>query len=251
MRRFYVPPGQINSSTPYLSGQEARHLLKVLRLNIGDRMILFDNTHQEYQVQISAIVGDKVFFEIEGQQTVVRESALRLTLGLPLIRPQPFEWILQKGTELGVMTFRPFYSGRSRRDFEKMETAHRMERWQRIIIEAAKQCQRNVLPELVPPVSFYELITRNHKGFKIIPYEQESSRSLAELEWTPSDQNPVWALVGPEGGFLKEEVEQAQGEGFMPVSLGPRILRSETAALALICLLQYRWGDLGQIKGGE
>jgi 16S rRNA (uracil1498-N3)-methyltransferase len=251
MHRFFVPSGQINSSTPHLSGQEARHLLKVLRLNIGDRVILFDSTNQEYQALISAIAGDKVYFKIEGQQTVVRESALRITLGLPLIRSQPFEWILQKGTELGVMTFHPFYSSRSRRDFEKMKTTNRMERWQRIIIEAAKQCERNILPELTLPVPFYEWITQGREGLKIIPYEEESSRSLAELEWKPSDQNPIWALVGPEGGFLKEEIEQAQGKGFIPVSLGPRILRSETAALALISLLQYRWGDMGRLKGGE
>jgi 16S rRNA (uracil1498-N3)-methyltransferase len=251
MRRFYLPPGQADNSGPYLSGQEARHLLKVLRLNIGDRVILFDNTNHEYQVQISAIVGEKVYFNIEKQEIRVRESGLQITLGMPLIRPQPFEWILQKGTELGVMAFRPFYSGRSRRDFQKMETSLRMERWQRIIIEAAKQCERNVFPELFSPVPFRELISRDQGEFKIIPYEQESSRSIAELEWSPTDPSPVWALVGPEGGFLREEIELAQGKGFKPVSLGPRILRSETAALALICLLQYRWGDMGQAKRGE
>lgn len=251
MRRFYVPPGQLNLTPPYLSGPEARHLLKVLRLNIGDRVILFDSTNQEYLVQLSAIAGDKVFFNIENRQTVTRESSLEIILGLPLIRPQPVEWMLQKGTELGVTAFRPFYSGRSRHDFKKMEAASRMQRWQRIVVEAAKQCERNVLPELFPPVPLTELISDDSEALKIIPYEEESSRSLAELEWSPPQSCSVWALVGPEGGFLPEEVLRAENRGFIPISLGPRILRSETAALALISLLQFRWGDMGlKNKGG-
>ena len=251
MRRFYVPTGQLNLTPPCLSGQEARHLVKVLRLGIGDRVILFDSTNQEYQVQVSAITGDKVFFNIEDRKTVTRESGLEIILGLPLLRPQPVEWILQKGTELGVAAFHPFYSGRSRHDFRKMETAPKMERWQRIVVEAAKQCERNVLPKLAPPLPFFELITEDREAFKIIPYEEESSRSLAELDWSFPLPRPVWALVGPEGGFLPEEVRQAENRGFIPISLGPRILRAETAALALISLLQFRWGDMGLKKKGE
>ncbi|HMK65731.1 MAG TPA: 16S rRNA (uracil(1498)-N(3))-methyltransferase [Thermodesulfobacteriota bacterium] len=246
MHRFFVPPEQINLSSPWVSGQEARHLTKVMRMKTGDRVILFDNTNREYAARISDIIGDKVYFTIEDQKTMVRESNLRISLGLPLIRHQPFEWILQKGTELGVAAFHPFYSGRSRRDFGKMEAAGKRARWERIIIEAAKQCERNVLPELNEPIPFDQLIAQDLGELKIIPYEQEASRTLAELEWTGSLQNPVCAMVGPEGGFRKEEIEQAREKGFITVSLGPRILRSETATLALVCLLQYRWGDMGQ-----
>jgi 16S rRNA (uracil1498-N3)-methyltransferase len=248
MHRFFVPPEQINLSNPWVSGQEARHLTKVMRMKTGDRVILFDNTNREYEALISEIAGDKVFFTVEGQKTMTRESNLRISLGLPLIRHQPFEWILQKGTELGVAAFHPFYSGRSRRDFEKMEIAGKRTRWERIIIEAAKQCERNVLPELNEPLPFDQLISQDLGELKIIPYEQEASRTLAELELARSLQGSVCAMVGPEGGFRKEEIEQARGKGFIPVSLGPRILRSETAALALVCLLQYRWGDLGHIE---
>jgi 16S rRNA (uracil1498-N3)-methyltransferase len=251
MHRFYVPPGQLNLAPPFLCGQEARHLVKVLRLSVGDRVILFDSTSQEYQVQISAISGGKVFFNIENRQIVTRESGLEIILGLPLLRPQPVEWILQKGTELGVAAFRPFYSGRSRHDFKQMNPASKMERWQRIVVEAAKQCERNVLPELAPPLPFSELVSEDGEAYKVIPYEEESSRSLAELEWPSPLLRPVWALVGPEGGFLPEEIRQAQDRGFIPISLGPRILRSETAALALVSLLQFRWGDMGLKKKGE
>ncbi len=124
----------------------------------------------------------------------------------------------------------------------------RMRRWQRILVEAAKQCERNVLPELFPAVPFAGLLEESHQALKILPYEEESSRTLKDLERQPSSSGTVLALVGPEGGFHKDEVQQARDKGFVPISLGPRILRSETAALALLCLIQFLWGDMGSKK---
>ena len=245
MRRFFIPSEQIHRPDPYVKGDEARHILQVLRMKVGDQVILFDNSNQEYQARIRSISGDKIYFEIMDRQTITRESELQITLGLPLIRPQPFEWILQKGTELGVASFRPFYSARSRRNFEKTEMESRMKRWQRIIVEAAKQCERNVLPQLFPPVPFADLLKEGHETLKVIPYEEESSRTLKELKIRRPLADPILALVGPEGGFHQEEVRQAEGNGFIPISLGPRTLRSETAALTLICLIQFLWGDMG------
>ena len=251
MRRFFIPSDQIRPSDAYLQGDEARHIRQVMRMQVGDQVILFDNTHQEYQARIRSLSADKIFFDIVDQKTVIRESRLHITLGLPLIRPQPFEWILQKGTELGVASFRPFYSIHSRQNFEKTDMTSRMNRWQKIIIEAAKQCERNVLPEFFPPVPFSDLLNGDQDTLKIIPYEKESSRTLKEIEWQPSPPSPILALVGPEGGFQKEEVLQAENKGVVPISLGPRILRSETAALALVCLLQFLWGDMGSKSKGE
>jgi 16S rRNA (uracil1498-N3)-methyltransferase len=245
LRRFYITTEQLNSPAPFISGDEARHLLRVLRLKSGDRVTLFDNSGLEYQAGIGLISDGRVHFEIIDRRMVNRESNLLIGLGLPLIRPQPVEWILQKGTELGVASFRPFYSTHSRQNFKKTETSGRRERWQRIIREAAKQCGRNVLPELFPALSFSELLEEDRTGLKIIPFEGEAVRTLKDIEPGPASGSPVLVLVGPEGGFPKEEVRLAEEKGFVPVSLGPRILRSETAALALICLLQFRWGDMG------
>jgi 16S rRNA (uracil1498-N3)-methyltransferase len=248
MRRFYITPDQLQIPNPYLQGDEAKHIFQVLRMKKGDRFLLFDNSHQEYQAVIASISGDRVYFEILEQQATMRESPLQVTLGLPIIRPQHFEWILQKGTELGVFAFRPFYSAYSRLNFEKADLESRMKRWKKIIVEAAKQCERNILPELFPVVPFFGLLEESHQKLKLIPYEEESSRTLKELEQQPISSETALALIGPEGGFRKEEVRQAQEKGFVSVSLGPRILRSETAALALICLLQYLWGDMGSAK---
>lgn len=248
MRRFYITPDQLQVPNPYLQGDEAKHIFQVLRMKKGDRFLLFDNSHQEYQAVIASVSGERVYFEILERQVTMRESPLQITLGLPIIRPQHFEWILQKGTELGVFAIRPFYSAYSRLNFEKADLESRMKRWKKIIVEAAKQCQRNVLPELFSVVSFAVLLEESHQKLKLIPYEEESSQTLKELEQQPSSLETAFVLIGPEGGFRKEEVCQAQEKGFVSVSLGPRILRSETAALALICLLQYLGGDMGSIN---
>jgi 16S rRNA (uracil1498-N3)-methyltransferase len=250
MRRFFIPTEQLNGPDPYIQGDEARHLVQVLRTKVGDQVILFDNSSREYQSRIRSISGDRVFFEIEDQKIIVRESCLEISLGLPLIRFQPFEWILKKGTELGVTAFHPFFSAHSSRNFQKTGLEPRMNRWQKIVIEAAKQCRRTVLPELYPVVPFPDLIKQGSGALKIIPYEEESSRTLKELEPDLCFSGPILALVGPEGGFPQEEVRLAKAEGFVPISLGPRILRSETAALALICLCQFLWGDMGAGKKG-
>jgi 16S rRNA (uracil1498-N3)-methyltransferase len=252
MRRFFIPPEQILCPAPFLTGEEARHLLRALRMKVGDLVVLFDNSGQEYPARISLIEGDRVYVELMDRRPGLKESPLKITVGLPLIRPQPFEWILQKGTELGVASFHLFYSTRSRQNFPRMETTSRQKRWQRIIREAAKQCQRNELPVLKTAVPFDEFLKGCHDGLKIVPYEKETSRTLKAIEGLPAARGEMVALVGPEGGFNKEEINRAEEKGFIPVSLGPRILRSETAVLALICLVQFLWGDLGSgRKGGE
>ncbi len=150
MRRFFIPPEQLHSPVPFIGGDEAKHILQVLRKKIGDQVLLFDNSNQEFQARILSISGGQVQFEILSGETVMRESPILITLGVPIVRPQPFEWILQKGTELGAVAFQPYYSAHSRRNFEKADLESRMKRCQRILVEAAKQCERNVLPELFP-----------------------------------------------------------------------------------------------------
>ena len=248
MRRFHILPEQLQRPDPYLQGEEAKHILRVLRMKKGDRFLLFDNSDQEYQAMIASINGDRVYFKILARQSISRESPLQLTLGLPLIRPQYFEWILQKGTELGVIAFRPYYSANSRFNFEKAGMESRIRRWKKIIVESAKQCRRNVLPELLPAIPLASVLEESCQKLKLIPYEEESSQTFRELEQPSSTSETVLALIGPEGGFREEEVNQAKEKGFVSVSLGPRILRSETAALVLICLLQYLWGDMGSFE---
>ena len=246
MRRFYIAPGEINRADPSLTGEEARHIRQVLRLLPGDEILLFDGTGVEYLARIRAIGRGKIEIAILERTFVSRESPIEVSLGIPFIRSQAMEWILQKGTELGACSFQPFFSARSSRNFRKEESNSRRQRWQKILIESAKQSGRNLLPELFEPVPFGTLLEKKSPGLSLIPYERESSRKLAKLKEEYPGVKKIFVLIGPEGGFSPDEVESALAGGFLSVSLGPRTLRSETAALAMISLLQFIWGDMGE-----
>ncbi|MEW6184540.1 MAG: 16S rRNA (uracil(1498)-N(3))-methyltransferase [Thermodesulfobacteriota bacterium] len=245
MRRFFIPRDRVQGPAPFLDGDEARHMIQVLRRKPGDRVVLFDDSDHEFQARIASITATRVFLEISEQRTIIRESPLRITLGVPLIRSQPLDWMLQKGTELGVTAFRPFFSRFSRRNFEKTGRDSRLDHSRKILIESVKQCGRNVLPRFFPAVSFSELLELEEGDLKFIPYENETCRTLKDLHRQASPPHSVTVLIGPEGGFSEEEHSLAGEKGFVSVSLGPRILRSETAALTFISMLQFLWGDMG------
>ena len=245
LRRFFIDSVRLQQERPSLEGEEAKHILRVLRLGPGDRIVLFDNTGWEYEAQITATQSGQVFYEVLEKKWVPRESPLTITLAVPLIRPQPLEWIYQKGTELGVNSFFPYYSRYSGRDFSSREWGGKQERWKRIITEAAKQCGRNRLPELMVPCSFDQVLATGDPALRILPYEGETVYTLKEIADRYPETGRVMACIGPEGGFSPEEVRRAEEKNFMAISLGPRILRAETAVLTLIGLVQYLWGDLG------
>jgi len=245
LRRFFIDSYRLEPERPSLEGEEAKHILRVLRLGLGDRIVLFDNTGWEYEAQITGIQSGQVFYEVLEKKWVPRESPLRITLAVPLIRPQPLEWIYQKGTELGVTSFYPYYSRYSGRNFSNQEWEGKQERWKRIITEAAKQCGRNRLPELIAPGSFDQVLSTGDPALRILPYEGETVYTLKEIADRYPETGRVMACIGPEGGFSPEEVRRAEDKNFFTISLGPRILRAETAVLTLIGLLQYLWGDLG------
>jgi 16S rRNA (uracil1498-N3)-methyltransferase len=245
LRRFFIDSVRLQSERPSLEGEEAKHILRVLRLGPGDRIALFDNTGWEYEAQITGRQSGRVFYEVLEKKWVPRESPLRIILAVPLIRPQPLEWIYQKGTELGVHSFYPYYSRYSGRNFSSREWEGKQERWKRIITEAAKQCGRNRLPELMAPCSFDQVLEIGDPALRILPYEGENVYTLKEIADRYPETRRVMACIGPEGGFSPEEVRRAEEKNCFTISLGPRILRAETAVLSLIGLLQYLWGDLG------
>jgi 16S rRNA (uracil1498-N3)-methyltransferase len=244
LRRFFIDSVRLQSERPSLEGEEAKHILRVLRLGPGDRIVLFDNTGWEYEAHIIGKQSGQVFYEVLEKKWVPRESPLRITLAVPLIRPQPLEWIYQKGTELGVTSFWPYYSQHSGHNFSDTESSGKQERWKRIITEAAKQCGRNRLPELKAPCSYDQVLEAESSALRIMPYEEENVYTLKEIADRYPEAEHILACVGPEGGFTPEEIRRAREKNFFTPSLGPRTLRAETAALTLIGLVQYLWGDL-------
>jgi len=191
--------------------------------------------------------------EVRGQVVARRpagaEARVRITLYQALLKLDKFEWVLQKGTEVGVAAFQPIVSKRVVRE---AVSAKQMERWQRIMREAAEQSGRGLTPPLREPAAFEQAVQNvGRDALGIIPYEEERAQSLREV-LRPTDltgfQNPsglqVHLFIGPEGGFTPEEVEMARQRAVVPVTLGPRILRAETAGLVAASVILYECGDL-------
>jgi 16S rRNA (uracil1498-N3)-methyltransferase len=166
-------------------------------------------------------------------------------LAQSLLKGEKMDYLIQKATELGVKEIVPFLSSRSIPLLEGSKRSARLRRWGKIAIEASKQCGRGVVPVIQPIQEYSELLVSTAQdSFRLILWEREGTR-LREVLTNFKEKTKVFFMVGPEGGFSQEEVENAKQAGFLPVSLGERILRSETVSLSLLSIFQYEWGDMG------
>jgi 16S rRNA (uracil1498-N3)-methyltransferase len=245
LRRFKIGPDALQGSTAVIRDPaEIRHIRSVLRLKIGDPVILFDGEGREFPAAIVSIAPGEVCLELRGEPIRrTAESPLRIILGMAVLKSDKFEWLLQKTTELGVSEIVPFHSHRVVPRWDPSGRQSRHFRWEKIVAEAAKQCGRALLPRLHPLCSLEEMLAKEFGGAaKIFLWERETERALQAALGPPS--RAVCALIGPEGGFSDEEARQAQEAGFTSVRLGPRILRAETAGIVVTGLLQFLLGDL-------
>ncbi len=244
VRRFKVEMEMVQGrQAMILDRREIRHI-EVLRLKEGDPVIQFDGKGKEYPAVITSLSPAKASFTlVQGPPPVTMESPLKIVLGVALLKSDRFEWLLQKATELGVSEIVPFQSLRVVPRWEEDRLPSRHSRWEKIVSEAAKQCGRASVPVVHPPRSFVESLAVDFDGaIKIFLWEKEKEGTLKEALRLPSPV--IYALIGPEGGFSEEEAGQARQAGFQPIRLGPRILRAETAGVAIACLLQFARGDL-------
>lgn len=250
MHRFFVAPellkGPVETSARELQLPEklAHQVRDVLHLGVGEELILLDNTGDEVLAAIVKSGRTGVAVQLLERRAGKPESAVRLVLYQGLLKSARFEWILEKGTELGVATFAPVLCRRSMAGLEEAGSA-KLQRWQRIIQEAAEQCGRAHLPELWPirPLS-QALATIPQGALALIPWEEERDQGLKTVLTTSqrdSALKPVTValFIGPEGGFMVDEIRLAQQHGVQSVSLGTRILRAETAALAAVANVMY------------
>lgn len=239
-RRFFAPPSAFNfgKRTVTLASDEARHLREVLRLKAGDEVQVFDGEGKEFRAAVSQARREFAELEIRDEIDAMRpESPLELTLAVALLKGEKFDLVVQKGTELGVNQFVPLitrYADIRLRD--EADGAKRVARWQRIALEATKQSGRAVVPRVTMPVPFESVIRDN----SCLLFSERDGQSLD----TDSKLLTVTAIIGSEGGWSDEELDQARTSGVPIVTLGGRILRSETAAIATAALLQHRYGDL-------
>ena len=249
-RRFYAPPIAFapGGQTVSLSADEARHARGVLRLQPGDEVYVFDGAGKEFRGTVREFVRDGALLDVQEEVEPARsESLLKLTLGIALLKGEKFDLVVQKATELGASRIVPVASSRADvRIRDGDEAKRKVTRWQRIALEAAKQCGRARLMEIEEPVGFKALIDRPAEAGELrLMFAERDGSALAEVARNPeSGSMKLFALVGPEGGWTDEEIELAREGSWKIVTLGGRTLRAETAAIVITALLQHRLGDL-------
>jgi len=246
MRRFFIDPQQVSGNHAILTGPEAHHLIAVLRLKVGEHVLLFDGGGQTYEAQIDRVAGGRVETTLLAgwREEPTRQPALHV--GLALLKGKKMDFCLQKATELGVAAIHPFVSSFCAGRLDQADRELRQkDRWARIIQEACKQCNRPVAPACRPLTAFDTLIdTAGEFDLKLICWEGERRQGLTDLLREGPAGGALLVLIGPEGGFSQTEIDRALTAGFQPVSLGRRVLRAETAALAVIAIIQYLLGNL-------
>lgn len=245
LRRFFVPPGSLRARNITLGPDLAHRLGRVLRLKRGDHVVLSEGGAREYEVQLTAVSPYAVTAVVIREREASGEPEVELVLYQSLIRANRFDLVLEKGTEVGVSRFVPMIAGRSQVQGNGEPAPARGERWLRIVVEAAEQCGRGRPPAVDAPLVFEDAV-RQARGLKLMPFEGERSRGLgAYLRGLSRRPDTVSLFIGPEGGFEDAEVELAREAGAEIVSLGPRILRSETAGIIASAIVLEVLGEMG------
>ena len=246
MHRFFIPPEWIDGNRVVMRGRQVHQLRDVLRLGGGDRIAVLDGSGREYQVELEKVDRGSASGIVTAVSTTA-EPRTRITLYQALLKASRFEFIVQKCTELGVARFVPVLCQRCVVKGPDAASERKLERWRRIIVEAAEQSGRGRLPVLEPAVTF-EQACQSAAGFSLLPWEGEEGlglRAALHGELARGDGPlSVSLFVGPEGGFEPSEVEFARSCGVIPVTLGSRVLRAETAGLVAASAILYECGDL-------
>lgn len=237
-RRFFAPPSAFNfgKRAVTLTADEARHLREVLRLKPGDEVSVFDGEGKEFRARVAQARREFAELDLDEEIPPARpESPLQITLAVALLKGEKFDLVVQKATELGVNKLVPLvtrYADIKLRD--ESDANKRVARWQRISLEAAKQSGRAVVPEVSLPVTLDSLFNET-----CLLFSERGGHGLTQIE-----TDAVTAIIGSEGGWSDEELDEARAAGAHIVTLGGRILRAETAAITATALLQHRFGDL-------
>jgi 16S rRNA (uracil1498-N3)-methyltransferase len=244
LRRLYHDAPLAAGSTVRLEERAATHLARVLRMKVGDGLRVFDGRGAEHVATIRAIAGGRVELSVGAAHAPTPESPLAITLTQGVSRGERMDYALQKATELGVARIAPVLCERSVVRLDAAQAAARHEHWHGVVSAAAEQCGRATLPKLLPPRRLAEHLaaTRDEPGRRRAVLLPDAAEGPAALD---DGLDAIELLIGPEGGLSDEEERLAVGCGYRPLRLGPRVLRTETAAAAAIAALQALYGDLG------
>jgi 16S rRNA (uracil1498-N3)-methyltransferase len=244
--RFFIESEQLRDGTVTITGNDAHHITRVLRLEAGDLLECVDPQGFVHLVRVES-VGSQVTGRVEETRKGLQESPLHLVLFQGLAKGDKMDLVIQKAVELGAAEVVPFTSRYTVVKLGAKQEENKLRRWERIALEAAKQCGRTRLPKVEKVLSFGAVVAQVKEAaaaghLVLAAYEAERERGISQIAAQPKT---VWVVVGSEGGFTPEEIEQLQQAGAEICTLGPRILRTETAGLVLLSIVGHRWGDLG------
>ncbi len=250
MPKIFLPITQIKGGKISITGEKARYLSSVLRCKGGDELTIFDGKGNCFKTEIIKVDRREVVTEVQDKFTCDTESSINIILMQGILKGQKMDIVIQKATELGVKEIIPVITERS-----QPRQTRKVTRWRKIAEEASRQCGRSIIPLIHEPVEFGKFfveskLKRSEEIPGLILWEEDGlsiKEAIDKLSSGISQSHdfPIYILIGPEGGFTKDEVSFAEREGFIVCSLGKRILRAETAALSAIVLVQFLLGDMG------
>jgi 16S rRNA (uracil1498-N3)-methyltransferase len=245
--RFFISPADFEGDRVRLSREQAHQVRQVLRLKPGDTIVVLDGQGMEYDVKLATVSSSEAVGQIAETRQAAGEPGIQLTLFQSLLIREKFEWVLQKGTEVGAAEFVPVLTSRGLVRTKEIDE-HKLDRWRRIVTEAAEQSHRGRVPRIGSVLPFEQVFSQ-YVGFDRLliaapgPQTTELREALRDL---PNEDASIALLIGPEGGFTDEEVALAREKSAVAVGLGPRILRTETAAVVACALILHELGEMGR-----
>lgn len=254
MQRYFVSVEQFKDNTVEITGDDARHITKVMRGKVGDKIIVSDGLSREAIVELELLEQGLVTANVVEHLEMLQEAQVKVTIAQSLPKGDKMETVIQKCTEIGAVSFVPFLSARTIVQYDSKKEEKRLDRWRKICKEAAEQSHRNIVPTVEPPLSWSQLI-KSFTQYDAVYfcYEKEHGLQLRDVvkpfvQSVEAGSKPkVLLLVGPEGGFSEEECRKAEEAGAISVGLGRRILRCETAGMVALSCILYDFGEMGGV----
>ena len=259
MHKFFVPKSNIDGNNAIIDGEDVKHIYRVLRLQVGDKVSVNNSEGIEYIGQITSIDKKEVNINLLEENPINNESPVEVYLFQGLPKSTKMDLIVQKNTELGVKAITPIITKRvvvktelkefkKVEGFKKLDEFKKLDRWNKIALEASKQSKRSLVPQINVPIEFEVLLEELKKlDLVIVPYENQEGYGIKKLiqNIEKNNINKIGIIIGPEGGFEESEILKLKEIGAKIVTLGPRILRTETAGFVCLSLIMYELGDLG------
>ncbi len=238
-RIYTAQPLTPGTSMPLDAGP-SQHIARALRMQAGDALVLFDGTGGDFPAELLQVSRKEVVVKLGERRKQETESPLAIHLGIAISRGDRMDWVVQKATELGVTALSPLFTERTEVKLSGERADKKLRHWQQIAVSACEQCGRNRLPGISGPGNLEQWLDNTRAERKLVLHHRAQTDDAA----TPAPHS-IALLVGPEGGLSEAEIATAERAGYRAMSLGPRVLRTETAPLAALAILQSRWGDMG------